>query len=255
MIWLSSFAGMQPLAWKVPHHGESSCGVRGDSLRNPVRSKLRIQDCARYDTTYTFPCMPGDSMWADVVAPSGHVYIATLWLENDIGRCCGFLSHAFAIQAEAGPPPPPPPPPPDTTGVGIPAKYFFGVTRAGSPFMQRNEGPIDWSWGLAPPSPEGPANGDQWSYEAVGTITIPTAGLWTFHVKADDGVQMIVAGTMGINKWGIQPLTEWTYTANLTAGPKQFGLYYMAGIGNSELHLSISGPGFPKQLVPRSWLR
>lgn len=163
-------------------------------------------------------------------------------------KSCVYLSDAFASPAAQVPPPPPPA---DTT-TGIAPRYYIGTSRGGQATIGPR-GAIDFAWGLGSPFPGIPA--DQWSAEWIGKIVIPTSGAYTFYLKSEDGGQLFVAGTLLINRYGIQPLTEWSAPITLMAGEHNIHVTYMANNGNSECHLSWGGPNLPKSIVPRSALK
>ena len=241
----------------------ASCGAMDTPLTDFDHYLVHLYRCIQDSIVYRPPLkpifiprqrvlaftLPADTDSVRFTVADGIQGWTQVWAVDQSGnRSCGYLSDTWVTKAVAAPAVPPP----DTTG-GIQGRYFAGTSRGGQPLMQRTDGPLDWSWGLGSPAPEVPV--DQWSAEWIGSIVIPTTGSYTFYVKSEDGCMLNVNGTMGIMKWGIQPVTEWNYTVNLTAGVKPFAIYYMANNGNSELHVSISGPGISKRPIPRSWLR
>lgn len=249
-LWLACFAGTFPIAWTIPRTGDKpeSCGVVAGPIHGPVRTLLRVRDCGAYDTTYTIMSMPGDSMWADIKVPDGRVYWVEERLWNDVGEACGFQSRTFALPAL----PVFGPPPPDTISGGLAARFYIGQSRGGA-VVYADTSNVDGTWGIGSPGPGMPV--DDWSAEWIGHVTIPTAGLWTWYLKSEDGAQLFLDGTLGINHLVVQPLTEWTWTVNMAAREYAIQVIYRANVGNSECHLSLSGPGFTKQVVPRGMLR
>lgn len=170
------------------------------------------------------------------------------WAVDESGNAsCGYLSDTWATPAVAAPPVPPP----DTT-AGIAPRFYAEPNRGGQAIVGPRSA-IDYYWALASPYPGIPA--DQWSAEWIGKLVVTTSGAYTIYLKSEDGGQVFIDGTMLINRWGVQALTEWSAPVTLMAGEHSLAVYYMANNGNSECHLSYSGPGVPKQVIPRGALK
>lgn len=247
LLWLSSVGWTAKVAVTRPATSDSAhCGARD----------VPITDLAGYDWTLrrcdgrTITLQSGIVDSIDfAVSDSVYVLIVEGRSRDTHGNVsCDYRSLTMAHEATA----PPPPPPPDTTSGGLAARYYIGQSRGGA-VVYANVENIDGSWGLGSPGPGMPA--DDWSAEWIGHVTIPTAGLWTWYLNSEDGAQLFLDGTLGINHLVVQPLTEWTWTVNMAAREYAIQVIYRANVGNSECHLSWSGPGMSKQIVPRGVLR
>ena len=64
--------------------------------------------------------------------------------------------------------------------------------------LTRDDPAIDFDWGAG--SPSGAVNVDNFSAEWNGTLTAPSAGNYTFRLKADDGAELFINGTSVINQ-------------------------------------------------------
>jgi len=233
-----------PVSWRYP-----STNADGTPLTDLDHAEITLRRCT--GDSLRLPNIPatgmeGDSAAADLEILDGIPHVALeLRCVDHSGNRGGMLSLLVAHEAQAAPPP-------DTTSGGIAPHYYVGTSRGGQAIIGP-VGAIDYSWGLGSPIAGIPV--DQWSMDLSGFITIPTTGAYTFYLKSEDGGQLFVNGTLGINHYGVQALTEWTWTVNLTAGEKPITVTYMANNGNSECHVSWSGPGISKQPIPRGALR
>ena len=214
-----------------------------DSLvrRQPPLKPLWI---TRVDSTVR--TVTADSVgWSGI--PDGIHGWTKVWSVDRSGNVsCGYLSDTWVTPAVATPVTPP-----DTTG-GI-APRFYAEPNRGGRGVYGPRSAIDYYWSTASPYQGIPA--DQWSADFTGKLVIPTSGVYTLYLKSEDGGQVFLDGSLIINKWGIQPLTEWSTTVTLMAGEHALQVTYMANNGNSECHLLWSGPGIPKQPIPRSAFR
>ena len=188
--------------------------------------------------------LPGDTDSVRFTVADGIHGWTQVWAVDQSGnRSCAYLSDTWATKAVATPP--------DTTS-GIAPRFFVGTSRGG----QAITGPraaIDYYWALSAPIAGIPA--DQWSAEFTGRLIVPTSGAYTIYLKSEDGGQVFLDGTLLINRYGVQPLTEWSANVTLMAGEHNLQVTYMANNGNSEIHLSWQGPGIAKGTIPRSSLK
>lgn len=238
LVWACCFNGTLRLAWDPV---TTQCDGTPETMGT---YEITLRKCSG-DTLRLAP-IPAQFTQADVEILDGSVGVAELRAIDAHGnRSCGYQSITFAFPATEAPPP-------DTTSGGIAPHFYVGTSRGGQAII----GPasnIDFVWALGSPISGIPADG--WSADWSGTLTVPTTGAYTFYLKSEDGGQLFVGGTLGINHYGIQALTEWTWTTNLTAGDKPITVTYMANVGNSECHLMWSGPGIVKQPIPKGALR
>src|SRR6218665_2533862 len=76
--------------------------------------------------------------------------------------------------------------------TGTPAAYTLGLPGA-------NGGVISRDWGAGAPIPE--VGVDNWSVRLRGTITFPSAGVYQFRTRADDGTQVWIDNNLIIDQW------------------------------------------------------
>lgn len=237
LLWLVCFNGTLSLQWNPV---TTQCDGTPETMGH---YSIVLRKCS--GDTLRLPDIPAQFTAVDLDILPGTMGTASLWAYDAAGnRSCRHAEYAFAMPYTEAPPP-------DTTTGGLTGRYYAGTQRGGQPLLTRIEN-IDLTCGLDSPAPEVPP--DQWSADWVGTITIPTTGAWTFYLNSEDGGQVFVDGGLRINHYDVQPLTEWSATWNMTAGDHGIVVTYMANNGNSEAHLSWSGP-IAKQVVPKGALR
>lgn len=81
---------------------------------------------------------------------------------------------------------------------GLRGQYWNNRYLSGLPDMERNEAPIDLSWGGSPGSPIGD---DDFSIRWTGFIYIPTTGTYYFGTQVDDGNRLWVDDVLIIDNW------------------------------------------------------
>lgn len=86
--------------------------------------------------------------------------------------------------------------------------------------------------------------GDQSNFalRATGTLVVPTAGAWTFHVNSDDGFRLRIDGTSVMSVNGTRAPADSLITRTLTAGNHALVLTYFENTGGDEVELSAA-PG------------
>jgi glucose/arabinose dehydrogenase len=160
----------------------------------------------------------------------------------------GAASHAVATPAS------------DTTYVatfraantthGLLGTYFAGDLAQG--LLVRVDPQIDFTWRRRP-APEVPADG--FSVRWTGQLEVPGGGVYTFHVRSDDGARLWVDGVPVVDDWG--PHSERTArgTIALQAGRRHDLRLEMHDAGGpARVRLLWSGPGIPRQVVPSARL-
>lgn len=241
-LWLCTFAGTWHGTFTMP-----TVACDGSPEPGPLTPLLTVKRCDGRDTTFALPSrMPGQDVPFDWSGPDGHVYGISARLRDQAGNLgCGTQELWFAFPAVATPPP-------DTTTSGIAPRFFVGTTRGGMATVGPRSA-IDYYWLTGSPIAGIPA--DQWSAEFIGKLLVATSGVYTIYLKSEDGGQVFIDGTLLINRYGVQPLTEWSANVTLMAGEHALWVYYMANNGNSECHVSWSGPGVMKSVIPRGALK
>ena len=88
----------------------------------------------------------------------------------------------------------------------------------------------------------------------TGSVMPATTEAYTFYAAADDGVRLWINGTLVVDKWVDQGVTEYASPAiNLTAGvPASFRLEYYQATGGSAVYFRWSSPTIAKEIVPAS---
>jgi len=131
--------------------------------------------------------------------------------------------------------------------TGTPAAYTLGLPGA-------NGGVISRDWGAGAPIPE--VGVDNWSVRLRGTITFPSAGVYQFRTRADDGTQVWIDNNLIIDQWVPQaPRYSAPGVFTATAGqtvPIQV-TYFERG-GGAVLELWWTPPHQAEQLVPGVYL-
>ena len=124
--------------------------------------------------------------------------------------------------------------------------------------LTRVDGPIDFDWGVGPPSGTGLTSADNWSIRWEGQLVPTVSGNHVLHVQADRGAVLAVNGVTVISQWSgtTIPLTEYPTTTalNFTAGlPVNLRLDYRESSTTpaaSSVRFSWTPPGGPKTLIP-----
>ncbi|HSX31933.1 MAG TPA: PA14 domain-containing protein, partial [Candidatus Saccharimonadales bacterium] len=120
--------------------------------------------------------------------------------------------------------------------------------------MKRTDPYLNFDWGTAAPTPNGP---DGFLVRWTGFVKVPATGNYTFGVKSDDGVKIMLgnSNTVVYNEWVDRGATESYGTAySLTADtPTKITIEYYDNTGAASFVLKVQG-AVPQQIVPRSWL-
>jgi large repetitive protein len=95
---------------------------------------------------------------------------------------------------------------------------------------------------------------DNIGFEWTGTISIPTAGTYTFFTESDDGSALWINNTQVVANDFDQGMTERSGTIALQPGSHSIMVRFRQGGGGFGLNVRWSGPGISKQLIPNSAL-
>jgi len=122
-----------------------------------------------------------------------------------------------------------------------------------TPTATRIEANINNNYNGAAPGPAGIA-ASNWSARWTGSVIPTTTEAYTFYTATDDGARLWINGTLVIDKWQSQGVTEYASpTINVTAGvPVLFRFEYYQGSGGSAAYLRYSSPTIAKQIIPAS---
>ena len=101
----------------------------------------------------------------------------------------------------------------------------------------------------------GPAlQSDDFGFRISARIVLDQSGDYTFYSASNDGTQLFVNGALVVDNDGIHGVVEQQGTVNLAAGVHDIVLTYFQRGGSSDLQVSYTGPGVPKQVIPASIL-
>ncbi len=106
-----------------------------------------------------------------------------------------------------------------------------------------------WDFSLAPR-----LRSDQFAMQFRASLRIPVPGTYTFYTASDDGSRLFINGIMVVNNDGQHSLAEQQGSIQLPAGMHEIEVHYFEQTGEEILHVSYSGPGVPRQLIPESVL-
>jgi len=143
---------------------------------------------------------------------------------------------------------------------GLSASYFDNPDLNGPAKLQRIEAAVSFNFGAGSPDIAAvPA--DHFSARWEGRVAASTSETYTFHVRADNRVRLMVDGKLLVDKWQDQAETEHSAAVALKAGRLyELGLEYGHRTGASRVELRWESPSTPKEVVPagalypkRSW--
>ncbi len=143
-------------------------------------------------------------------------------------------------------------PAPGSALRGLKGEYFNNDDFT-NPFMTRIDPRVDFTWGLGAPHPS--MDHDYFSVRWTGEIEPDAGGRWTFYVVSDDGARLWVDGRVVIDDWRVRGTEERSGSIDLEGGRRvPIRLEYFDCVSMAHVHLSWSGPGRRKEIVPPSRL-
>lgn len=95
---------------------------------------------------------------------------------------------------------------------------------------------------------------DRFGMTFSGYLEAPKDGLYTIYAGSDDGCRLFVDGTELVNNDGVHTYRERAGQISLKAGKHPIAVRYFEREGPEKLQVSYSGPGVPKQPIPRAAL-
>ena len=119
------------------------------------------------------------------------------------------------------------------------AQYYNGTALAGPLVAAQCEAAINYNWGTGSPAgiAVGPTNFSvRWSQ----TLTVPTAGTYSFTSLSDDGIRVSVDGSYVINDWTDHSPTTDVGTQVLAAGDHPIVVEYYQHLGGAVAQFSYS---------------
>ncbi|MBC7460157.1 MAG: hypothetical protein H7287_02210 [Thermoleophilia bacterium] len=123
------------------------------------------------------------------------------------------------------------------------------------PALAKVDATVDFDWGSG--APVSVMGSDTFTTRWLGTVEAPSAGDWTFRVRADDGVRLWVCGQLLVDQWKDQGATEYAASApvHLEPGtPCAIKLEYYENGGGASVRLLWGSATTPKQVVPATAL-
>ena len=118
---------------------------------------------------------------------------------------------------------------------GLLGSYYPNTSWSGSPSLVRVDPTVDFDWSFGHPIPV-----SDFSVLWSGSITIPTAGTYTFALDSDDGSSLAIGGTTTVN----DPIGTATNSVTLAAGTYPIIVKYFECCGGpAYVHLSWMPPG------------
>jgi len=111
------------------------------------------------------------------------------------------------------------------------AQYFSNMTLSGTPTTGSSPATLDFDWGYG-----GPASlVDKWSARFTINATFD-GGAYVFAARADDGVRILIDGTLLLDGWRDQPVTTYTATKTLS-GDHLITVEYYDNADDAVLHV------------------
>lgn len=115
-------------------------------------------------------------------------------------------------------------------------EYFNNMTLSGQPVLVRDDGNIDFNWGIGAPEWNVVAS-DNFSARWTRTLNF-APGRYQFTVVADDGVRLWVNGQLVVNKWLDSNSGTYFAEMDLPGGPVSMQMEYFENIGSAVARLS-----------------
>ena len=116
-------------------------------------------------------------------------------------------------------------------------EWFDGVDLTGPVAGSQCVPTIDMNFGSGGPAAAPSVGTDTFSGRFSKTVTLD-AGTYAFTTTSDDGVRVMVDGTLLIDKWVNQAPTTWTGTRALTAGEHTIVVEYYENSGGAVIQIN-----------------
>ncbi|QMW02346.1 PQQ-dependent sugar dehydrogenase [Spirosoma foliorum] len=139
-------------------------------------------------------------------------------------------------------------------GNGLLGEYYNNSSEiTGTPTVTRVDNTIDFNWGEGSPSPL--IGDDNFVTRWTGKVQAPLTDTYTFYTETDDGVRLWVDKKLLIDKWGLQPSSQWSGQASLVAGQVyDIQMDYLENAGYATARLFWGSDQFEKAIVSKPYL-
>jgi len=142
----------------------------------------------------------------------------------------------------------------DAAPHGISAEYFNNQDFTGRSATRR-DAQINFNW-----HEEAPIrlfDNDTFSVRWTGSVTPEYSENYRFYARSDDGMRVWLDGTLILDRWQNQPVTEIASRARRLEAGRAYPLIveYYDATGQAQAHLLWSSPSIPQQTVPYRALR
>jgi hypothetical protein len=142
--------------------------------------------------------------------------------------------------------------PAPSIGAGLQGSYYDNRDLT-SLKLTRTDPTVNFNWSKG--APDSSMGADTFSVRWVGQVRPRYSETYTFYTQSDDGVRLWVNGTLIIDSWVNQSLTERKGTIALEAGKLYaIKLEYFEYNGNAVVKLLWSSARQVKEIVPQSQL-
>ncbi len=123
--------------------------------------------------------------------------------------------------------------------AGWQGEYFDNPFVSGSPKLIRDDAAIAFDWGVNPPATGLPAQ--HWSARWTHTVNL-VDGVYRFTLRADDGVRLLIDGTLIIDEWHVAGGQVYVRDVNLVAGAHTLVVEYYQDTGSASVWLTYQPP-------------
>ena len=126
--------------------------------------------------------------------------------------------------------------------TGCTGEYFDNMTLSGSPVLVRSDAAINFFW----PEYTSPGVGvyvSNYSVRWTCSVNVTTAGTYTFTIRADDGMNLLVDGNLLIWAWYDQGASSYSNPIYLSAGWHTIRVEYYNNTlgGTAQVYSNLAG--------------
>lgn len=123
-------------------------------------------------------------------------------------------------------------------------EYFNNIDLSGSPAVVRTDGAVNFFWGEGS-SPAGGINTTYYSVRWTCSVNAPTSNNYSFTMTTDDGMNLLVDGSLVVWAWYDQGPSTYTGTVYLNAGTHTVKVEYYNKVnaGTARVTSSLGSGG------------